>query len=164
MLYLIVLCTMKDHMTDDKIKAYFEKVDQCIKEHGYNLTNVFASNDSPSFCYSTGIYKSSKIPELFISSLPSGLCSQLAANYVKSFKGKESIPLNRKLDYLIDRFSVYLIEVPKSELTDYVLTSIWFYKHEDYKYLQIVFPDTNSRFPNDTGYDYDQQIMGRFGG
>lgn len=155
---------MKNNMTEEKIKEYFEKVDKSIKEFGYNLTNVFASRDSPSFCYSTGIYKTFKIPELFISSLPPGLCSQLTANYIKSFKDKESIPLNEKLDYLIDRFSVYLIEVPTSKLTAYVLTSIRFYKGEDYKYLQIIFPDTNGRFPNDTGYDYDQEIMGRFSG
>lgn len=155
---------MKGHMTEDNKIKYFEKVDKSIKEYGYNLTNVFASKDSPSFCYSTGIYKSFKIPEVFISSLPPGLCSQLAANYIKSFKGKESIPLNEKLDYLIDRFSVYLIEVPTLDLTDYVLTSIRFYKGEDYKYVQLVFPVTNGRFPNDTGYDYDQRIMGRFSG
>jgi hypothetical protein len=45
-----------------------------------------------------------------------------------------------------------------------VLTSIWFYKVEDYKYLQIIFPDIHGRFPNDTDYDYDQEIMGQFHG
>lgn len=148
-------------MTEEKIKEYFEKVEKSIKEHGYNLTNVFASKDSPSFCYSTGIYKNYKLPELFISSLPPGLCDQLTASYIKSFKDKQTIPLNIKLD-LIDRFPVYLIDVPTSKLTDYVLTSIRFYKDEDYKYLQIIFPDTMGRFPNEVGYDYDQEIMGQF--
>jgi hypothetical protein len=154
------LCAMKNHMTEEQIKKYFEKVDKSIREFGYNLTNVFASKDSPSFCYSTGIYKTFKIPEIFISSLPPGLCDQLTANYIKSFKDKQPIPLNIELDYLIDRFSVYLIEVPTLKLTDYVLTSIRFYKGEEYKYLQIIFPDTKGRFPNDIGYEYDQEIMG----
>jgi hypothetical protein len=155
---------MKNHMTEEKIKEYFEKVDKSIKEYGYNLTNVFATKDSPSFCYSTGIYKNFKIPELFISSLPPGLCDQLTAKYIKSFKDKQTIPLNVKLDYLIDRFSVYLIEVPISKLSEYVLTSIRFYNGDGYKYLQIIFPDTKGRFPNETGYDYDQEIMGQFDG
>lgn len=151
-------------MTEEKSKEYFERVDKSIKEFGYNLTNVFASKESPSFCYSTGIYRTFKIPEIFISSLPPGLCSQLALNYIKSFQGKQTIPLNEKLDYLIDRFPVYLIDAPTSKLRDYVLTSIRFYKGEDYKYLQIVFPDTMGRFPNEVGYEYDQEIMGQFSG
>ena len=151
-------------MTDEQKKAYFDKVDKSIRESGYNLTHVFESTDGPSFTYSTGIYKTFRIPEIFISSLPPGLCSQLTENYIKSFKEKELVPLNEQLDYLIDRFPVYLIEVPIPNLTDYVLTSIRFYKDEHYKYVQIIFPDTMGRFPNDIGYDYDQVIMGQFSG
>lgn len=155
---------MEHQMTDQQIKKYFDKVDGNIKKSGYHLTNVFASKDTPSFFYSTGIYKTFGIPEIFISSLPSGLCSVLVENYVKSFKDKQTIPLNEKLDHLTDRFSVYLIEVPKSKLTDYVLSTVRLYKDEDYKYLQVIFPDTKGHFPNDIGYDYDQEVMGKFGG
>jgi Domain of unknown function (DUF4262) len=154
---------MKHPMTDKQRKEYFDKVDKNIKESGYHLTNVFASKNSPSFFYSTGIYKTFGIPEIFISSLPSGLCSELVRNYVKSFKDKQVIPLNEKLDYLSDRFSVYLIEVATSKLSDYVLSSVRLYKDEDYKYLQIIFPDTKGCFPNDIGYNYDQEIIGKFG-
>jgi hypothetical protein len=150
-------------MTDDQIKKYFDKVDENIKKSGYHLTNVFASKDSPSFFYSTGIYKTFGIPEIFISSLPSGLCSELVKNYVKSFRDNKAIPLYEKLNYLTDRFSVYLIEVPTSKLSDYVLSSVRLYKDEDYKYLQVIFPDTKGHFPNDIGYNYDQEIMGKFG-
>jgi hypothetical protein len=150
-------------MTDDQIKKYFDKVDENIKKSGYHLTNVFASKDSPSFFYSTGIYKTFGIPEIFISSLPSGLCSELVKNYVKSFRDNKAIPLYEKLNYLTDRFSVYLIEVPISKLSDYVLSSVRLYKDEDYKYLQVIFPDTKGHFPNDIGYNYDQEIMGKFG-
>jgi len=154
---------MKHQMTDDQIKKYFDKVDENIKKSGYHLTNVFASKDSPSFFYSTGIYKTFGIPEIFISSLPSGLCSELVKNYVKSFRDNKAIPLYEKLNYLTDRFSVYLIEVPISKLSDYVLSSVRLYKDEDYKYLQVIFPDTKGHFPNDIGYNYDQEIMGKFG-
>ena len=157
------LCAMKNQMTDEQIKEYFDKVDRNIKVSGYHLTNVFASKDTPSFFYSTGIYKTFGIPEIFISSLPAGLCNELVQNYVKLFKDKQTIPLNEKLDYLTDRFAVYLIEVPKSKLTDYVLSSVRIYKDEDYRYLQVIFPDTKGHFPNDIGYDYDQEVMGKFG-
>lgn len=147
-------------MTDEEIKAYFDKVDDNIKTFGYHLTYVFGK-DTPSFCYSTGIYKNFNIPEIFISSLPQGLSSELIENCVKSFNVNQPIPLNEKLDYLIDRFPVYLIEVPILNVTEYVLSSIRFYKDEEYKYLQVIYPPEGN-FPNDIGYDYDQEIMGVF--
>ena len=148
-------------MNDEQIKAYFDHVNANIEKFGYHLTYVSAK-DTPSFCYSTGIYKNFNIPEIFISSLPQGLCSELIENYVNEFQEKEHIPLNEKLDYLIDRFPVYLIEVPILNLQEYVLSSIRFYKKEDYKYIQIIYPDTKGNFPNDSGYDYDQEILGEF--
>ena len=148
-------------MTDEQIKEYFEKLDENIKRSGYQLTYVSSSN-SPDFCYSTGIYRTFNIPELFISSLPQGLCSEIVENYVEAFKANDEIPINQRLDFLTDRFSVYLIDVPVSKLEEYVLSSIRIYGNEEYKYLQVIYPDTKGNFPNDIGYDYDQEIMGEF--
>ncbi|MGV3588357.1 MAG: DUF4262 domain-containing protein [Adhaeribacter sp.] len=142
-------------MTDEQIKEYFEKVDKNIKESGYHLTNIFATSETPSFCYSTGIFKSFNIPEVFISSLPPGLCSEIIENYVEVFKERKEIPINERFDLLTNRFPVYLIDVPVSNLKDYVLSSIRIYGNEEYKYLQVIYPDTQGNFPNDAGYDYD---------
>lgn len=147
-------------MTDEQKKQYHDKVDENIRKHGYHSTFVLAGK-APSFCYSTGIYKSFGIPEIFISSLPANLSHQLIKNYVDRFKDGESIPLNKRLEDLTDRFPVYLIEASVDKLTDYVLSSIRFYGTEPYKYLQLVYPDTQGHFPNEEGYDYDQIIMGQ---
>lgn len=150
-------------MTDEQIKKYHDKVDDNIKKHGYQATFVFADS-TPSFCYSTGIYKSFGIPEIFISSLPQNLSQGLIENYVNKFKNSDSIPIDKRIDDLTDRFSIYLIEVPTAKLTDFILSSIRFYKDEDYKYVQLIYPDTDGLFPNDIGYDYDQLILGQFKG
>lgn len=146
-------------MTEEQKKEYFKKVDDHIKEYGYHSTFVF-DKTLPSFCYSTGIFRNFNIPEIFISSLPENLSFEIVHNYVKYFKGTSDIPLNTKIDNLIDRFPVILIEAPISKLTEYVLTSFRFYKKDAFKYLQLVYPDPQGHFPNDKGYDYDQVIMG----
>lgn len=146
-------------MTKQGKIEYHKKVNENIRKFGYHLTFVF-DDKSSSFCYSTGIYKSFNIPEIFISSLPQNLSFELIKNYVELFKETKNIYLNKKIDNLSDRFPVYLIEVPISNLIDYVLSSIKFYKSEDYKYLQLIYPDTEGRFPREFGYDYDQEIMG----
>jgi hypothetical protein len=148
-------------MTDEQIKKYHDKVDDNIRKHGYHSTFVFADN-TPSFCYSTGIYKSFGIPDIFISSLPQNLSHELIEKYVNKFKTVDSIPFDEKIDDLTDRFPVYLIDVPVDNLKDYVLSSIRVYDKEDYKYVQLIYPDVKGHFPNDRGYDYDQIIMGQF--
>jgi hypothetical protein len=107
-------------MTDEQIKQYHDKVNQNIRKHGYHSTFVFA-NKTPSFCYSTGIYKNFGIPEIFISSLPQNLSHGLIENYVNKFKQSESIPMDRRIDDLTDRFPVYLIDVSIDKLADYIL-------------------------------------------
>ena len=72
------------------------------------------------------------------------------------------VPLNERLDDLSEKFPVYLIEVNNKDLTEYTLTSIKFYENRNYEYLQLVFPDLNGNFPNETNYDYDQKIIGEF--
>lgn len=148
-------------MTNEQIKKYFEELEKNIEKKGYQLTYI-SSTDSPEFCYSTGIYRTFNIPELFISSLPRGLCSEIVKNYVEAFKEGKKIPLNKSIDFLTDRFPVYLINVPITNLKEYVLSSIRIYGNEDYKYLQVIYPDTEGNFPNEPGYDYDQEIMGEF--
>lgn len=140
-------------------EEYHKKVDECIRDFGYYSTYVFGKT-KPSFCYSTGIFKSFNIPEVFISSLPQNLSFEIIRNYVKLFKGTKDIPLNTKIDNLVDRFPVILIDAPLPRLNDYVLTSFRFYKNENFKYLQIIFPDTIGNFPFDEGYNYDQEIKG----
>jgi hypothetical protein len=148
-------------MTDEKIKKYQDKVDENIRIHGYHMTFVFA-DESPSFCYSTGIYKTFNIPEIFISSLPQNLPFGLIESYVSKFKDTKSVPVDIRVDDLTDRFPVYLVQVPTGKLTDYVLSSIRFYRNEDYKYLHLIYPDTKGHFPNDVGYEYDQIVLGQF--
>ena len=148
-------------MTDEQIKKYHDKVDDNIRKHGYHVTFVFADK-TPSFCYSTGIYKTFGIPEIFISSLPQNLSHGLIENYVNKFKDTNQIPVDKRIDDLTDRFPVYLIEIATDKLADYALSSIRFYKDNDYRYLQLIYPDTKGLFPDDQGYDYDQIIMGQF--
>ncbi len=148
-------------MTDEERKIYHDKVDDNIKTFGYHSTYVFAGK-SPSFCYSTGVYHSFGIPEIFISSLPKNLSHGLIKSYVDKFKNADSVPTDKLLIDLNDRFPIYLIEVTTDKLTDYVLSSFRFYKDREFKYVQLIFPDTEGHFPNDKGYNYDQIILGQF--
>ena len=140
-------------------EKYFKKVNDNIEKFGFHMTFVMEETGFTPFGYSTGIYKNFEIPEIFISGLPNGLTAELISNYVKRFKFKE-VPLNKKIDDLIDRFPIYFIQVKNENLTEYTLSSFKFYENSDFKYLQLIFPDLNGFFPNESEYDYDQKILG----
>ncbi|WP_298507077.1 DUF4262 domain-containing protein [uncultured Maribacter sp.] len=146
-------------MNKEQKQKYFNKVHSHIEQYGFHITCVLEETNFTPFGYSTGIFQSFGIPELFISGLPSGLTSELIENYVEKFKF-EKVPINLKIDDLIDRFSVYFIEVKNELLTEYTLSSFKFYENSEFKYLQLIFPDLNGHFPNELEYDYDQEILG----
>ncbi len=146
-------------MNEEKIEKYFKTVNQNISKSGFHTTYVMENIDFTPFGYSTGIYENFKIPELIISGLPNGLTTELIKNYSKKYRFG-TVPLNKKIHDLIDRFPVYLIEVQNESLTEYVLSSIKYYHNKKYKYLQLIFPDLNGHFPNEPDYDYDQKIFG----
>lgn len=139
-------------------EKYFKTVYDNIEKYGFHTTYVMEEIGFTPFGYSTGIYKNFNIPELFISGLPNGLTNTLINNYVEKYKHKE-VPIHQKVYDLIDRFPVYLFEVKNELLTEYTLTSLKFYKHSDFKYLQLIFPDMNGFFPEEKEYDYDQTIL-----
>lgn len=145
-------------MSDIKIEKYFRKVYDNIEKHGFHHTYVTEEVGLTPFGYSTGIYQNFGIPELFVSGLPNGLTNTLINNYVEKFKYKK-VPLNERIHGLIDLFPIYFVEVNNEFLTEYTLSSFKYYANSEFKYLQLIFPDLNGYFPNETGYDYDQTIL-----
>lgn len=142
-------------------EKYFNTVYDNIEKHGFHSTSVLEAKDFTPFSYSTGIYKSFKIPELIISGLGPNFSTELISTYVEKYKFKQ-IPINERIDKFTDRFPVYFIEVENQYIKDYVLSSVKYYENEDYKYLQLIFPDLNLKFPHEEQYDYDQEILGKF--
>jgi len=146
-------------MSEERRKVYFEMVDNNIEKYGFHVTYVLEENGSTPFGYSTGLYRNFGIPEAFVSGLPNGLTNTLINNYAQTFKNK-NVPLNEKLNNLIDRFSIYVIPVKNDNLNKKILSSFRFYEDHEFKSVQIIFPDLTGKFPYEIGYDYDQEIFG----
>ena len=147
-------------MTEKQIDKYFKKVNQNIQEFGYHITTVLEDRETTPFGYSTGLFQNFKIPEIFISGLPSGLTQELIENYSKQYRFSK-IPTREILSNLTDRFPVYLIEVSNEKLEEYVLSSNRHYENNHFEYIQLIYPDLQGNFPGEKNYDYDQEIFGK---
>jgi hypothetical protein len=148
-----------DNIDEEKKRLFLKRIDDDIEKYGYHVTYVMEEKDFTPFGYSTGLYKKFGIPEVFVSGLPNGLTNTLITNYAEIFKDK-SIPFNKKLDNLIDRFLVYLIPVETSLIEEKVLASLRLYDGIGFDSVQVIYPDLNGLFPGEVGYDYDIEIFG----
>ncbi|MCP2027321.1 hypothetical protein L1276_002478 [Flavobacterium sp. HSC-32F16] len=146
---------------EDRKQVYFKQVYDNIKNIGYHTTAIMEEENFTPFTYSTGLFENFKIPELFISGLGPNLSGEIIKNYAEKYKNK-TVPVYKKIDDLIDTFPIYFIKVNNHDLAKYALTSIKFYENSYYEYLQLVFPDLNGNFPNESTYNYDQEIIGEF--
>lgn len=142
-------------------EQYYSKVNENVAKFGFHITYVMEDENGPSFCYSTGLYKNYNIPEVFLSGLPQSLSFTLVSDYANKFKDRV-LETNKKINSISEDFDfpVYFIEVEKENLKDYDYASQRFYGNENYKCVQLIYPDTNSKFPNEPDYLYDQEILG----
>jgi hypothetical protein len=140
---------------------YAKRVRDSIAQNGFHTTSVGEGDDKPGFSYSTGIYKSYAIPELIISALPPNLSHELIAQYVDRFRATGPI-VGKRIAAEQERFDYYLVPVPLVRIQDYVLATIKYYGSAPFEYLQLIYPDADLLFPDEEGYDYDQELFGAF--
>lgn len=151
----------EEHMNKFSPESYAATVASNIKNHGFHSTYVGGGATAP-FCYSTGLYESDALPELFLSGLGPGLSGALIHSYRLRFRDSAP-PIGRRIaaggD---DRFDYFLIDVDLMAVRDYVLASQRYYGARPFKYVQLVYPDAEMRFPHEPGYEYDQEILGDY--
>lgn len=139
---------------------YAKRVRDNVGKHGFHATYV-GPGEVPEYCYSTGIYETYALPEIIISSLPPKLSHELITQYVDRFS--ETGPLlNQRITAVNERFDYYLVPVASERIQDYVLATINYYGRKRFECLQLIYPDTEMRFPGEDGYDYDQELFGLF--
>lgn len=148
-------------MSEAQKGLYFEMVDSNIEKHGFHVTYVLEAKDFTPFGYSSGLYKNFGIPEAFVSGLPNGLTNTLITNYAQAFRDQK-VPLKQKLANLIDRFPVYIIPVKNEALNEKILSTFRLYENDYFESVQIIFPDLDGKFPEEVGYNYDQEIFGDY--
>ncbi|MGE9271225.1 MAG: DUF4262 domain-containing protein [Verrucomicrobiales bacterium] len=142
------------------MKDYAQTVREDVEKHGFHVTYVGAGAD-PSFGYSIGLFETFDLPEVIVSSLPPRLTHQLISQYVERFMGRQ-VPLEQRIAAVDERFDYYLIPVEKALICDRVLAAREFYGDRAFDYVQIVYPDITMKFPDEEGYDYDQELFGAF--
>jgi hypothetical protein len=130
-----------------------EKINENVEQHGFHLQYVFADENTPSFIYTIGMTNIGA-PELIIFGLPpeavGGPLNQLF-NEIRM----HNRPTDEKK--LADLWSVTMLleAVDKDVAGEYTVQFDEYYLDKNTKpvYKQILWPDTNGKYPHQHGFD-----------
>jgi hypothetical protein len=125
-----------------------EKVD----EHGWFVMQVMAGEepDEPAFAYTIGLHSSYGHPELIIVGLRIDLMLALLNVCGNRIKAGERLPVDEPFDRVLDGYPVCLRTVFTAESRrEHVGYATWFHGGDDFRLLQLVWPDKQGRFPGE---------------
>ena len=134
---------------------YMKQIDALIKEHGWALQGVFprTAADGPQFTYTVGLTEFNH-PELIIMSLPYEVAGVMLNAMGRRVRAGERFTAGQTL-----------LEVGNLAMktVDVVDTRPYFgvarRKYHRVRAVQVVWPDKNSRFPWEPGYEFDPSVQ-----
>lgn len=134
---------------DDNDKSYVAK----IREHGWAHTYVFGDAEHSSFDYSTGWWLSINHPEIIVFGMSIDLSERILWGIYREVLSGGPLTEGVRTDRAFENLPAYAFEVSSRFYPDYLGWSRWFYGGDDFRCLQIVWPDRNGLFAWEDGAD-----------
>ena len=130
-----------------KRKEYKKRIEKLVKKHGHMIQGVGAGEGEPEFCYTVGLYTTYEHPELVIVGLPYNVAAGLLNDMAQRIKEGEVFRVsNTYKDILLD-YKVLILYV-EPEIVYKNLSASRLYTGELVPALQVVWPDSEHRWPN----------------
>lgn len=124
-----------------------------IRKHGWYRTSVLKEEGEPGFSYSTGFWVSAQIPEVVIFSTKSEIAHDLHWDIFRNAKAGVKYPLALRTNDIFENLPAYLFPMAKRHYREHLGWSRWFYGGDEFPCLQLVWPDRDSRFPRESGFN-----------
>jgi hypothetical protein len=124
-----------------------------IRQHGWFRTDVSADEEGPGFSFSTGIWISTKRPELLLFSTRSDIAHDVLWDLYRHAQQGKSLPIGRRTDRVFANLPAFLFPIAKRHYPEYLGWSRWFYGGDNFPCLQIVWPDPAGLSPWERGFD-----------
>jgi hypothetical protein len=124
-----------------------------IREHGWFHTTVLADAEQVGFHYTTGWQLTIGHPEIIIFGLKTETVASVLWDLYRDATSGKNLPVNSLTDQAFKSLPAYTFEVSPDFYPEYLGWSRWFYGGDDFRCLQLVWPDREARFPWDDGAD-----------
>jgi hypothetical protein len=142
-----------------------DKLIQNIKEYGWTVMLIEASEYLPSFAYTVGLWKNYNHPELISFGLTTETLHSILNVGGELVREGHRLQVDSNYDDFFENGTTQVIQVDPRSLKDYFGYGIWFNKTSDFPALQLVWTDRNNRYPWDAGFEeeflYRQPLLDR---
>ncbi|KTF69989.1 DUF4262 domain-containing protein [Sphingomonas sp. HT-1] len=134
---------------DESDQDFVEKV----RQYGWAFTSVPADEQGPGFRFTTGLWHSTGHAELILFSMKRDIVRDVFADLFRAAKAGNRLPTSESTDRAFANLPAYAFPVATRFYPEYLGRSRWFYGGDDFPCLQIVWPDRESRFPWQPGFN-----------
>jgi hypothetical protein len=118
-----------------------------VREFGWFRTNVLEETEHIGFTYSTGWWLSINHPELVIFGIKSEIAGNVLWDLYREALAGGPVEVGVRTDRAFNGLPAYAFEVSPEFYPEYLGWSRWFYGGDNFRCLQLVWPDPEGRFP-----------------
>lgn len=138
---------------------------QNIEKYRLQVILVSATEYSPSFAYSIGLYETFNHPEIICFGLPQKLGHEIINDVANLVKNKGAIIPYTNYENIFKNSKAEFLPVDERNLHDYFGAAFNYYKDIKFPAIQLVWTDTNNKFPWEENFEekflYDQPLLDR---
>lgn len=120
-----------------------------INTHGWHVLKIMGDDNGPGFCYSVGLFKTFKHPEILIIGLKLDLAHTLINNIGEDIRTGKNFLSGQFYKDILDGYECLMLDVNKDYYDQYFGYAKWYYKNNDFPVLQCIYPTVKGVFPWD---------------
>lgn len=135
----------------DALDDHEQKFVATIREHGWFHTHVLGDAEHSPFNYSTGWWHSINHPEMIVFGISAETSGSILWDIYREVLAGDPLEVGTRTDRAFKNLPAYAFEVSPKFYPEYVGWSRWFYGGDDFRCLQLVWPDRSGRFAWEDG-------------
>ncbi|TCI84800.1 DUF4262 domain-containing protein [Tenacibaculum sp. M341] len=139
---------------ENQDKQIKEKIVNNIKEYDCYLAILESDGYSPAFVYTIGLYEKFKHPEIIIFGLQTDVMGHLLNELRDEIRKGNKYNPNQQYSGVLEGYDIQFLEVNQANYADYLGYASWYYNNTfDFPVLQMIWPDKESKWPWEIGFN-----------
>ena len=124
-----------------------------IERYGWHIIKVLEDQKGPGFAYSIGLFHSYSHAEILVIGLRLDSMHQIINCIGEEIKSGKQFVDGREYSDILPGYDSAFRNVDRKFYKDYLGCALWFYEGGSFPVLQCVWPDKQSKFPWDDGFN-----------
>jgi hypothetical protein len=135
-----------------------------VRDHGWSVVLIPEDQEGPGFAFTVGLEHSFDHPELVMIGQKLENMHGIINAAGERIRGGDIVQTGVPTDNVLEGYDAVFLEIDQTHFPEWLGTARWFYGGDNFRALQLVYPDRLSRFPWDAGVHPDfvaaQPILG----